>query len=32
LLCEGFKVLFRPGGSQIFDSRGDQVCMVVPEG
>jgi hypothetical protein len=32
LLCEGFKVLFRPGCSQIFDSRGDQVCMVVPEG
>jgi hypothetical protein len=32
LLCEGFKVLFRPGGSRILDSRGDQVCMVVPEG
>jgi hypothetical protein len=25
-------VLFRPGGSQILDSRGDLVCMVVPEG
>jgi hypothetical protein len=25
-------VLFRPGGSQILDSRGDLVCMVVLEG
>jgi hypothetical protein len=25
-------VLFRPGGSQILDSQGDLVCMVVPEG
>jgi hypothetical protein len=32
LLDEGFEVLFRPGGSRIFDSRGDLVCMVVPEG
>jgi hypothetical protein len=32
LLDEGFEVLFRPGGSQIVDSRGDLVCMVVPEG
>jgi hypothetical protein len=24
-------VLFRPGGSRILDSRGDLVCMVVPE-
>jgi hypothetical protein len=32
LLEKGFEVLFRPGGSQIFDSRGDLVCMVVPEG
>jgi hypothetical protein len=24
--------LFRPGGSRIVDSRGDLVCMVVPEG
>jgi hypothetical protein len=32
LLDEGFKVLFRPGGSRILDSRGDLVCMVIPEG
>jgi hypothetical protein len=32
LLDESFEVLFRPGGSQILDSRGDLVCMVVPEG
>jgi hypothetical protein len=32
LLDEGFEVLFRPGGSPILDSRGDLVCMVVPEG
>jgi hypothetical protein len=32
LLDEGFEVLFRPGGSRILDSRGDIVCMVVPEG
>jgi hypothetical protein len=32
LLDEGFEVLFRPCGSQILDSRGDHVCMVVPEG
>jgi hypothetical protein len=32
LLNEGFEVLFRPGGSWILDSRGDLVCMVVPEG
>jgi hypothetical protein len=25
-------VLFRPGGFWILDSRGDLVCMVVPEG
>jgi hypothetical protein len=25
-------VLFRPGGSRILDSRGDLVCMVIPEG
>jgi hypothetical protein len=31
LLDEGFEVLFRPGGSQILDSRGDLVSMVVPE-
>jgi hypothetical protein len=32
LLDEGFEVLFRPGGSRILESRGDLVCMVVPEG
>jgi transposase InsO family protein len=32
LLDEGSEVLFRPGGSQILDSQGDLVCMVVPEG
>jgi hypothetical protein len=32
LLDEDFEVLFRPGDSQILDSRGDLVCMVVPEG
>jgi hypothetical protein len=32
LLDEGFEVLFRPGGSRILGSRGDLVCMVVPEG
>jgi hypothetical protein len=32
LLDEGFEVLFRPGGSRIFDSRGDLVIMVIPEG
>jgi hypothetical protein len=25
-------VLFRAGGSRILDSRGDIICMVVPEG
>jgi hypothetical protein len=32
LLDEIFEVLFRPSGSRILDSRGDLVCMVVPEG
>jgi hypothetical protein len=32
LLDEGFEVLFRSGGSWILDSRGDLVCMVVPDG
>jgi hypothetical protein len=32
LLDEGFEVLFRPSGSRILDSRGDLVCMVIPEG
>jgi hypothetical protein len=27
-----FEVLSQPGGSRILDSRGDLVCMVVPEG
>jgi hypothetical protein len=32
LLDKGYEVLFRPGSSEILDSRGDIVCMVVPEG
>jgi hypothetical protein len=32
LLDEGFEVLFRPSGSRTLDSRGDLVCMIVPEG
>jgi hypothetical protein len=32
LLDQGFEVMFWPGGSLILDSRGDLVCMVVPEG
>jgi hypothetical protein len=32
LVDEGFDLLFRPGGYRILDSRGDLVCMVVPEG
>jgi hypothetical protein len=32
LLDEDFEVLFRPGGSRILESRGNLVCMVVPEG
>jgi hypothetical protein len=32
LLDEGFEVLFRHGGYRILDSRGNLVCMVVPEG
>jgi hypothetical protein len=32
LLDEGFEVLFRSSGSRILDSRGDLVCMVIPEG
>jgi hypothetical protein len=31
LLDEGFEVLFRPGRFRILDSRGDLVCMVIPE-
>jgi hypothetical protein len=32
LLDEGFEVLFWPDGFQIFNSRGDLACMVVPNG
>jgi hypothetical protein len=32
LLDESFEVLFQPGACRILDSRGDLVCMVVPEG
>jgi hypothetical protein len=32
LLDESFELLFQPGGSWILDSRGDLVCMVIPEG
>jgi hypothetical protein len=32
LLDEGFEVLFRRRDSRILDSRGDLVCIVVPEG
>jgi hypothetical protein len=32
LLDKGFEVLFQPIGSRILDSRGDLVCLVVPEG
>jgi hypothetical protein len=32
LLDEGFEVLFQPGGSQILDSQGNLVCIVVSEG
>jgi hypothetical protein len=32
LLDEIFEVMFHPGDSRILDSRGDIVCMVVPEG
>jgi hypothetical protein len=31
-LDEDFEVLFRPSGSRILDSRGDLICMVIPEG
>jgi hypothetical protein len=32
LLDEGFEVLFQPGGSRILDSRGELVCIVIPDG
>jgi hypothetical protein len=32
LLDEGFEVRFKTGYSRVLDSRGDLVCMIVPEG
>ena len=32
LLDEGFEVHFKSGASWILDSRGDLVCMIIPEG
>jgi hypothetical protein len=32
LLDEGFEELFQSGGSLILDSRGDLICIVIPEG
>jgi hypothetical protein len=32
LIDEGFEVLFKMGASHVLDSRGDLVCMVIPEG
>jgi hypothetical protein len=32
LLDEGFEVRFKTGCSRVLDSRGDLVCMIVPEG
>ena len=32
LLDEGYEVRFKLGASHVLDSRGDLVCMVVPEG
>jgi hypothetical protein len=32
LLDEGFEVRFKMGCSRVLDSRGDLVCMLVPEG
>jgi len=32
LLDDGFEVRFKQGTSRILDSRGDLVCMIVPEG
>jgi hypothetical protein len=31
LLDEGFEALFRPSSSRFLDSRGDHVCVVIPE-
>jgi hypothetical protein len=32
LLDEGFKVRFKSGESRLLDSRGDIICMIIPEG
>jgi hypothetical protein len=32
LLDEGFEVHFKTGSSRVLDSRGDLVCMIIPEG
>ena len=32
LLDEGVEVCFKQGASWILDSRGDLVCMIIPEG
>jgi hypothetical protein len=32
LLDEGFEVCFKSGESCLLDSRGDLVCMIIPEG
>jgi hypothetical protein len=32
LLDEGFEVRFMSGESRLLDSRGDLVCMIIPEG
>ena len=32
LLDEGYEVRFKLGASCVLDSRGDLVCMVIPEG
>jgi hypothetical protein len=32
LLDEGFEVRFKYGESRLLDSRGDLVCMIIPEG
>jgi len=32
LLDEGYEVRFKRGDSKILDSRGDLVCMIIPEG
>jgi hypothetical protein len=32
LLDEGFEVRFKSGESRLLDSRGDLVCVIIPEG